>query len=152
MFLVSWNFSRPNISVVPLKEMKHSENYLKKKKKSVMVDMPILYKWILTCIFFTFNWLTLTSEIHFVNFHPVIASCITLQRQKKVCTPGDEAIMKIHKLFSGIPFLLYLKNYKEFEPEILDLQSEKWWAFIWYQKIYYFRLSPGDENVIGIRG
>ena len=28
----------------------------------------------------------------------------TLQRQKKVCTPGDEAIMKIHKkLFSGIP-------------------------------------------------
>ena len=29
----------------------------------------------------------------------------TLQRQKKVCTSGDEVIMKIHKkLFAGIPF------------------------------------------------
>ena len=39
--------------------------------------------------------------------------------------------MKIHKkLFSGIPFnftlLLYLQNNKEFEVEILDLQSEKY--------------------------
>ena len=43
--------------------------------------------------------------------------------------------MKIHKLFSGIPFnftfcffllLLYLQNYKEFEDEILDLQIEKY--------------------------
>ena len=56
----------------------------------------------------------------------------TLQRQKKVCTPGDEAIMKIHeKLFSGkyhliSHFLLYLQNYKEFEAGILDLQSEKY--------------------------
>ena len=38
--------------------------------------------------------------------------------------------MKIHKkLFSGIPFnftfLLYHQNYKEFEAEILDLQSKK---------------------------
>ena len=37
--------------------------------------------------------------------------------------------MKIHKkLFSGIPFnftiVLYLQSYKEFEAEILDLQSE----------------------------
>ena len=37
--------------------------------------------------------------------------------------------MKIHKkLFSGIPFNSI--NYKEFEAEILDLQSEKIWAFI----------------------
>ena len=56
----------------------------------------------------------------------------TLQRQKKVCTPGDEAIMKIHKkLFSGITFnftffVIYLQNYKEFEAEILDLQIEKY--------------------------
>ena len=46
---------------------------------------------------------------------------------KKVCTPGDEAIMKIHKkLFSGIQLtshvLLYLQNYEELETEILDLQ------------------------------
>ena len=44
---------------------------------------------------------------------------------------GDETIMKTHKkLFSGIHltshFLLYLQNYKEFEAEILDLQSEKY--------------------------
>ena len=50
---------------------------------------------------------------------------LALQRQKKVCTPGDKAIMKIHKkLFSGIPF--NLQNYKEFEAEILDLQSGKY--------------------------
>ena len=65
----------------------------------------------------------------------------TLQRQKKVCTPGDEAIMKIHKkLFSGIPinftlFLLYLQNYKEFEAEILDLQSEKYGPSFGIKKI-----------------
>ena len=39
--------------------------------------------------------------------------------------PGDEAIMKIHKdLISH--FLLYLQTYKEFEAEIVDLQSEKY--------------------------
>ena len=48
-------------------------------------------------------------------------------------------------------FLLYLQNYKEFETEILDLQSEKN-GLSFDIKIYYFRLSPGgDENVIGIR-
>ena len=35
------------------------------------VDMPIL-----TCKFFTNNWLTLTSEMHFVKFHPEVASCL----------------------------------------------------------------------------
>ena len=39
--------------------------------------------------------------------------------------------MKIHKkLFSGIPaishFVLYLRNYKEFEAEISDLEIEKY--------------------------
>ena len=80
----------------------------------------------------------------------------TLQRQKKVCTPGDEAVMKIHKkLFSGIPinFTLFVIS-----PKLQRIWSwnfgfaiRKIWPFIWYQKIYYFRLSPGDENVIGIR-
>ena len=58
---------------------------------------------------------------------------LTLQRLKEVCTPGDEAIMKIHKkLFSGIPFnftlifFLYLQKYEEFEVETLDLQIEKY--------------------------
>ena len=48
-------------------------------------------------------------------------------------------------------FLLYLQNYKKFEAEILDLQSEKYGLSFDIKKIYYFRLSPGDENVIGIR-
>ena len=71
----------------------------------------------------------------------------TLQRQKKVCTPGDEAIMKIHKQsFSGIPF-----NFTLFivSPKLQRILSwnfgfaiRKIWAFIWYQTIYYFRLSP----------
>ena len=76
-------------------------------------------------------------------------SCLfTLQRQKKVCTPGDEAIMKIHKkLFSGIPinFTLFVIS-----PKLQRIWSwnfgfaiRKIWAFIWYQKIYYFPLSPG---------
>ena len=86
------------------------ETKKKKKKEVLKVDMPILM-----CIFFTFNWLTLTSEVHFVKFHPEVASCLLSRGKRKYCTPGDEAIMKIHKkLFSGIPinftFLLYLQN------------------------------------------
>ena len=55
----------------------------------------------------------------------------TLQRQKKVCTPGDKAVMKIHKkLFSGMPFnfthFVISQKLKEFEAEFLDLQSEKY--------------------------
>ena len=90
----------------------------------------------------------LTSEMHFVKFHPEVAFLFTLQRQKKVCNPGDGTIMKIHKkLFSGIPF-----NFTLFviSPKLQRIWSwnfgfavRKIWAFIWYQKINYFRLSPG---------
>ena len=74
----------------------------------------------------------------------------TLQRQKKVCTPGDEAIMKIHKkLFSGIPFNFTL-FIRPISPKLQRIWSwnfgfaiRKIWAFIWYQKIHYFQLSPG---------
>ena len=52
------------------------------------------------------------------------------------------------------PFLLYLQNYKEFEPEILDLQLEKYGLSFGIKK--YTILLPvepwgGDKNVIGIR-
>ena len=47
------------------------------KHSILKVDMPIL-----TCIFFTSNWLTLTSEMHFVKFHPEVASCF-LSRGKR---------------------------------------------------------------------
>ena len=81
----------------------------------------------------------------------------TLQRQKEVCTPGDEAVMKIHKkLLSGIyhlisHFLLYLQNYKEFEAEILDLQSEKYGLSFDFKKYTTSGWALGDENVIAIR-
>ena len=56
---------------------------------SLKVDVPIL-----PCVFYTFSWLTLTSEMYFVRFHPEVTSCLpTLHRQNKVCNPGDEAMM-----------------------------------------------------------
>ena len=84
----------------------------------------------------------------FCEVSPWGSFLFTLQRQKKVCTPGDEAIMKIHKkLFSGIPFNLTLFV---ISPKLQRIWSwnfgfaiRKIWAFIWYQKIYYFWLSPG---------
>ena len=79
----------------------------------------------------------------------------TLQRQKKVCTPGDEAIMKIHKkLFSGIPFnftLFVISKTKEFEAEILNLQSEKYGLSFDIKKYTTSGWALGDENMIGIR-
>ena len=117
------------------------------------VDMPIL-----TCIFFTFNLLTLTSEMHFVKFHPEVAFCLLSRGKRKYAPLGDEAIMKIHKkLFSGIPiqlishFLLYLLNYKEFEAVILALQSEKYGLSFDIKKYTTPGWALGDENVIGIR-
>ena len=90
------------------------------------VDMPIL-----TCMFFTFNWLTLTSEMHFVKFHPEVASCLLPGGKIKYAPLGMRLLWKyirkyflVYQLISR--FLLYLQNYKEFEAEILDLQSEKY--------------------------
>ena len=112
---------------------------------------------ILTCIFFTFNWLTLTSEIHYVKFHPEIASCL-LSRGKRKYAPLEMRLLwkyirnyfLVYQLTSH--FLSYLQNYKEFEAEILDLQPENIWAFIWYQNNVLLPVEPwGGENVIGIR-
>ena len=90
------------------------------------VDMPIL-----TCIFFTFNSLTLTSEMRFVKFHPEVASCLLSRGKRKYAPLGMRLLRKyirnyflVYQLISH--FLLYLQNYKEFEAEILDLQSEKY--------------------------
>ena len=85
------------------------------------MDMPIL-----TCICFTFNWLTLTSEMHFVKFHPEVASCLLSRGKRKYAPLGMRLLWKyiiyflVYHLTSH--FLLYLQNYKEFEAEILDLQ------------------------------
>ena len=112
-------------------------------KESLKVDMPIL-----TCIFFTFNWLTLTSEMYFVKFHPEVTSCLLSRGKRKYAPLGMRLLWKIHKkLFSGILF-----NFTLFviSPKLQRIWNwnfgfaiRKIWTFIWYQKMYYFRLSPG---------
>ena len=84
---------------------------------------------ILTCIFFTFNWLTLTFEIHFVKFHPEVASCLLSRGKRKYAPLGKRLICKyirnyflVYQLISH--FLSYLQNYKEFKAKILNLQPE----------------------------
>ena len=115
------------------------------------VDMPIL-----TCIFFTFNWLTLTSEMHLVKFYPEVASCQLSIGKRKYAPLGMRLLWRyirnyflVYHLISH--FLLYLQNYREFEAEILDLQSEKYGLSFDIKKYTTSGCALGDENVIGIR-
>ena len=100
---------------------------------ALKVDMPILKVDvpILPCVFYTFNWLTLTSEMYFVRFHPEVTSCLLSRGKTKYATLGMRLWCKyirnyllVYQLTSH--FLLYLRNYKEFEGEISDLQLEKY--------------------------
>ena len=115
------------------------------------VDMPIL-----TCIFFTFNWLTLTSEMDFVKFHPEVASCLLSRGKRKYAPLGMRLIWKyirnyflVYQLISH--FLPYLQNYKEFKAKIMDLQPEKYGLSFDIKKCTSSGWTLGDENVIGIR-
>ena len=115
------------------------------------MDMPIL-----TCIFFTFNWLTLTSEIHFVKFHPEVASCLLSRGKRKNAPLGMRLLWKFiirnHFLvYHLISHLLHIHNYKEFEAEILDLRSEKYGLSFDIKKYTTSGWALGDGNVIGIR-
>ena len=116
------------LKFIPLCEKKKQKTKTKTKKNKnknkkhvrLKVDMPIL-----TCIFFTFKWLTLTSEMQFVKFHPEVASCLLSRGKRKYAPPGMRLLWKyirnyflVYHLTSH--FLLYLQNYKEFEAEILD--------------------------------
>ena len=118
---------------------------------SLKVDMPIL-----TCIYFTFNWLTLTSEMHFVKFHPEVSSFLLSRGKRKYAPLGMRLWWKyirnyflVYQLTSH--FLSYLQNYKEFGAEILDLQSEKYGLSFDIKKYTTSGWALGDENVIGIR-
>ena len=115
------------------------------------VDVPIL-----TYIFFTFNWLTLTSEMHFVTFHPEVASCLLSRGKIKYAPLGMRLLWKyirnyflVYQLTSH--FLSYLQNYKEFEAEILDLKLEKYGLSYDIKKYNTSGWALGDENVISIR-
>ena len=59
-------------------ETNFRDGFLNQSYVGLKGDMPIL-----TCIFFTFNWLTLTSEMHFVQFHPEVASCLLSKGKRK---------------------------------------------------------------------
>ena len=111
---------------------------------------------ILTCTFFIFNWLTLTSEMHFVKFHPEVASSLLSRGKRKYAPLGMRLLWNyignyflVYQLISH--FLLYLQNYKEFEAEILDMQSEKYGLSFDVKKYTTSGWALGDENVIGIR-
>ena len=93
--------------------------------------------------------------MHFVKFHPEVASCL-LSRGKRMYVPlGMRLLWKyinyflVYHLISHI--LLYLQNYKEFEAEILDLQLEKYELSFDIKKCTTSGWALGDENVIGIR-
>ena len=111
---------------------------------------------ILTCIFLTFNWLTLTSEMHFVKFHPEVASCLLSRGKRKYAPLRMRLIWKyiwnyflVYQLISH--FLSYFQNYKEFKAKILDLRPEKNGLSFDIKKCTTFCWALGDENVIGIR-
>ena len=115
------------------------------------VGMPIL-----TCIFFACNWLILTSEMHFVKFHPEVASCLLSRGKRKYAPLGMRLIWKyirnyflVYQLISH--FLSYLHNYKEFKAKILDLQPEKYGLSFDIKKCTTSGWALGDENVIGLR-
>ena len=112
---------------------------------------------ILTCIFFTFNWLTLPSEMHFVKFHPKVASSLLSRGKRKYAPLGMRLIWKyirnyfpVYQLVSHF-LLSYLQNCKEFIAKILDLQPEKYVLSFDIKKCTTSGWALGDENVIGIR-
>ena len=94
--------------------------------------------------------------MHFVKFHPEVASCLLSRGKRKYAPLGMRLSWKyirnyflVYHLISH--FLLYLQNYKEFETEILDLQSEKYGLSFDIKKYTTSGWALGDENVIGIR-
>ena len=98
----------------------------------------------------------MTSEMHFVTFHPEVASCLLSRGKRKYAPLGMRLIWKyirnyflVYKLISH--FLSYLQNFKEFKAKILDLQPEKYGLSFDIKKCTTSGWALGDENVIGIR-
>ena len=107
------------------------------------LDVPIL-----TCISVTFNWLTLTSEMHFVKFHPEVASCLLPRGKRKYVPLGMRLLWKYIRNYFLVYHLIF--TFFVISPKLQRIWSwnfgfanRKIWAFIWYQKIYYFWLSHG---------
>ena len=94
--------------------------------------------------------------MHFVKFHPEVASCLLSRGKRKYAPLGMRLLWTyiktdflVYQLISH--FLSYLQNYKEFEAEILDLQLEKYGLSFDTKKFTSSVWALGDENEIGIR-
>ena len=94
--------------------------------------------------------------MHFVKFHPEVASCLLSRGKRKYAPLGIRLLWKyirnyflVYQLISH--FLLYLQNYNEFEAEILDLQPEKYGLSFGIKKYTTSGWALRDKNVIGIR-
>ena len=92
----------------------------------------------------------------FCEISPEEASCLLYRGKRKYAPLGMRLLWKyirnyflVYQLISR--FLLYLQNYKEFEAEILHLQSEKYELSFDIKKYTTSGWALGDENVIGIR-
>ena len=103
------------------------------------VDMPIL-----TCIFFTFNWLTLTFEEHFGKFYPEVASCLFSRGKRKYAPLGMRLLWKyinyflVYHLISH--FLSYLQNYKKIWSSNFGFAIRNMGQTIWNAK--WLQLDP----------
>ena len=104
----------------------------------------------------TFNLLTLTSEMHFVKFHPEVV-CLLTRGQRKYAPLGMRLLWTYIRSYFLV-YICHLMSHFVITPKLQRIWSWsfgfaiwKIWAFIWYQTIYYFQLNPGGENVIGIR-
>ena len=93
--------------------------------------------------------------MHFVEFHPKVASCLLSSGKRKYVPLWMRLLWKYINYFLvyqlTLHFLLYLQNYKEFEAEILDLQLEKYGLSFDIKKYTTSGWALGDQNVIGIR-
>ena len=70
--------------------------------------------------------------MHFVKFHPEVP-CLLSRGKRKYAPLGMRLLWKyiwnyflVYHLIAHFLLYMYLQNYKEFEAEILDLQSEKY--------------------------
>ena len=94
--------------------------------------------------------------MYFMKFHPEVATCLLSRGKRKSAPLGMRLLWKFKRNYFLVyhlisHFLLYLHNYKEFEAEILDLQSEKYGLSFDIKKYTTSGWALGDENVIGIR-
>ena len=105
------------------------------------VDMPIL-----TCKFFTNNWLTLISEMHFVKFHPEVASCLLSRGKRKYAPLGMRLIWKyirnyflVYQLISH--FLSYLQTTKNLKLNFW-ICNQKNMGFLLISKNVLLKVEP----------